>query len=616
MPSLADVERRLREDTPFYAEHCLHIVNEEAEAVPFVYRPAQLKIERALQSQALRGLPMRVIVLKARRVGSSSSGMAKLTQRTTLMENRQALIVAHDKDTAGELFDLVDSQFYPYLPTPAQGAPDWLKPGIVSRRNNEDHKLLHFGNPGTRARLAGDVGVNSRLRIDTAKEVAAGRGKTITDLWLTEVAFWPNPEKFLSLMNAVFDRPGTMIVVESTANGFNAFKPRVERAQRGEGNFLFVFIGWTDDPEHCTQEFPDPDEEARFVETIGKGEWGEDEPGLIANFGCTPQQLYWRRNTIIDKCDGQLPKFRQEYPSTAHEAFVASGGNVFSIQFTARVLKATEGTEPLADVGVLKAAGYKPRRIYSGEILVPTGAVWEPAPELRGFEATLGYWRVWRAPWKGTPDQIRATRENEPERLPLRPENPGQYIVVGDVASGDGADYHAIQVVDHMTGEQVAEYRSQIDPDLFTEQLFLAGLHWNLAWIAVETTGGYGTPIARGLRHKYGYPRMYMQARIASGKMKQDDRLGWDTNRNTKPSIINETHALLREGTDGIRSTPLALELTTYVRLEDGSLGAASEANDDLYMAWGIAQIVRRDVPARTFTPLPQGRGLPAPPPR
>jgi hypothetical protein len=41
--------------------------------------------------------------------------------------------------------------------------------------------------------------------------------------------------------------------------------------------------------------------------------------------------------TIIDKADGDLDSFKQEYPSFPAEAFIASGKHVFSVALIQRV---------------------------------------------------------------------------------------------------------------------------------------------------------------------------------------------------------------------------------------------------------------------------------------
>jgi hypothetical protein len=158
------------------------------------------------------------------------------------------------------------------------------------------------------------------------------------------------------------------------------------------------------------------------------------------------------------------------------------------------------------------------------------------------------------------------------------------------------SDYHAIQVIDHRTREQVAAYRSHIDPDELARHLFLIGLYLSgnnlmkAPWIAVEVTGGWGLPVVRRLYFDYGYPFIYIRTRLESRLDSEDDRLGWNTGPNTKPIIEALGAELLREEVDGLKHRETALELTTYVRNEKGKTGAEDGRHDDLVIAWLIAQ--------------------------
>lgn len=237
----ADFRERLLTDTPFYAENVAKIVNKRAQLVPLVANDAQLRFDAAIESQRAAGLPMRVIVLKSRKLGFSTWTEAKIFQRVTQRKYRRALVVAQDKDTASELFGM-EERMYANLPRDPNLA--FLRPPIESLRRGAE---LHFGEPSRVAREAGLVGLDSRLQIDTANEVQAGRGYTYTDLHLSEVAFWPDVAKMTSLVNAVPDEPETLIVIESTANGSNHFKTRWDDAEAGRSSYIPVFAGWTEE---------------------------------------------------------------------------------------------------------------------------------------------------------------------------------------------------------------------------------------------------------------------------------------------------------------------------------------------------------------------------------
>ena len=73
-----------------------------------------------------------------------------------------------------------------------------------------------------------------------------GRSDTLTNVHISEYAFWPKnkAELLLGIMQAVPDEPDTMVVIESTANGYDHFKALWDGAQRGENGWTPVFLPW------------------------------------------------------------------------------------------------------------------------------------------------------------------------------------------------------------------------------------------------------------------------------------------------------------------------------------------------------------------------------------
>lgn len=583
----------IRRDHELYAERCLKVVNESGELVPLVPRPSQLKMYAAIRHQRDRGLPVRINIGKSRKTGVSTAGVGVCVQEGTLTPNDRGLIVGHNSDTAGELFDMGQTM---YANLPAHIDPR-LKPPIAWSANSAGRKFMHWGNKVALTRGEGDPGINSRLNIDTAQEVEAGRGKTIRKLLCTEIAFYPDPKKALALLNAVPDVPGTMILCESTANGHNWWKNHWDRAARGEGRFINVFIGWLEDPQ-CYAPFPDEDARARFVESIGKGpkelrKVTADEPWLIEKFAATPEQLYWRRLTIADKTDGDVDKFRQEYPATAQEMFVGSGRHVFPVKLQRSAIDSAEHFDPQGQEGIFIPSGVQVRRLPNGTAEVPTGAIWVPR-EKTGLGEDHPWWKLW-VPHEGQ-ESLAAPKDR-------------QFVEAVDPAgtnatvSGGDPDSWAIQIIDHHSLEQAAVWRGRLDTDQIAEQAFLAYLFFNEALTAVETTGGWGNSLVDDfLSTRYGHKRLYRRQRPLFAKdqsASQSTTLGWSTDRKTKPELIDGFRELLREHTHGVKHMATALQITTFVWNEKGQAGADVTAHDDLLMAYMIAQQVARLVRPR-----------------
>ena len=577
----------LRTDTPFYAEQCLKIVGESGDVVPLVPRKAQLELDAALEKQRAAGEPMRAIVCKARKLGFSTWVQGKIFQRTTLNAQHRALTVAHDSKTAAVLYDMAETMWEQMEVEPGL---EFLKPEVVNRRSSGTERSVRFGNKARSLRDQGDLGLNSTLDIGTAKEVQAGRGFTIHSLHCSEVAFWDNPQKLTALLNAVPKVAGTLIVLESTAYGYNDFHKRWVRAMEGNSAYVPIFAAWHEEPSY-TRPFASPEERARFVDSIGTGLYGAEEPDLIEMFGCTPEQLNWRRLAIADDCGDDIHNFHQEYPSTWEEAFVASGHTTFPKAHIARVRDRTKVTDPSIPTaenpgperGSFEGSDIDIRVTRSGTVEVPRKVIWTPGD---------GPWRVWEQP---ITEEIES-QDDEPS-IPV-----GQYVVTADVAGGEvgtGLAHNAIQVIDHRTREQVAEYRSQVDEADLALQCLLAAVAYNKAWVAPEVTGSWGLSVARILALDYHYPRVFKRKRLEGTSQKHEDRLGFDTNTKTKPLLEANMRDLLKSGEHGIRSAMLAAELGTYVVNEKGKSGPLEGSFSDLLMAYMIGQFLCQEISYR-----------------
>lgn len=555
---------RLRTSWPFWAENCAQIINTAGKLVPLVPKPAQLRVWEAAQRQMDAGRPVRLIVPKARKEGVSTFAVSHLVQRTTLRENYNAISVAQDTNTAGELIQMA-TMIHANLPDSAE----WpVKPPIA---NKSRRKELAFGNPSRVAQATGDFGINSRLIADTAKEFEAGRGFTFHGVHGSEPAFWDDSKrKLTALLNAVPDDPETFVILESTSKGFNHWRTLCLQALNGENDFELVFLPWFMEPQY-SKPFLSGEERGEFIDSIGLGPYGEEEPDLIEVFACTPEQLNWRRWAIANRTQGDLDEFHQEYPSTLEQSFLATGSHVFSQGLVSRMVSQTEKT-PCVLTGNFEPTAFREYRAMHGPVQVPLSPKWVDGP---------GPWRVWS-----------------------EPSEDGQYVIGGDPAGDDSFDkseraMHAGVVIDHRTREQVAEIEMQGDSDEFAMQLYLAALFYNRATVAVETTGSWGAPILRRMRRDWKYAFVYKRKRLVDGAETAVEELGWDTNRTTKGFLIEAGREMLREGTHGIKSRNLALQFTTYVRDGKSKYGPSNGERADLLMSYLIAHLVAQESPIR-----------------
>ena len=293
-----------------YIENCLKIKTKSGTVVPFRLNDAQRKLYAVAKRQQDAGKPVRLIILKARQLGFSTLTEGLIFHACATRKNVNALIVAHREDATANLFRM-SKLFYDELPAP-------VKPMLRASNAQE----LVFENPSKlRSEREARPGLRSRIRCATAGGRGIGRSDTLQCVHLSEYAFWPDgadgkASTLAGILQAVPSLPGTMVVIESTANGFEDFKERWDAAVAGENDFEPVFFAWFENPDYSMPVVPGT-------------EWTPEERDLKAAYRLTDEQLQWRRWCIANNCGGSLDMFRQEYPSSPGEAFLHSGTGVF-----------------------------------------------------------------------------------------------------------------------------------------------------------------------------------------------------------------------------------------------------------------------------------------------
>ena len=293
-----------------YIESCLKIKTKSGTVVPFRLNDAQRKLYAVAKRQQDAGKPVRLIILKARQLGFSTLTEGLIFHACATRKNVNALIVAHREDATANIFRM-SKLFYDELPAP-------VKPMLRASNAQE----LVFENPSKlRSEREARPGLRSRIRCATAGGRGIGRSDTLQCVHLSEYAFWPDgadgkASTLAGILQAVPSLPGTMVVIESTANGFEDFKERWDAAVAGENDFEPVFFAWFENPDYSMPVVPGT-------------EWTPEERELRDAYRLTDGQLQWRRWCIANNCGGSLDMFRQEYPASPGEAFLHSGTGVF-----------------------------------------------------------------------------------------------------------------------------------------------------------------------------------------------------------------------------------------------------------------------------------------------
>jgi len=170
-----------------------------------------------------------------------------------------------------------------------------------------------------------------------------------------------------------------------------------------------------------------------------------------------------------------------------------------------------------------------------------------------------------------------------------------RYILGGDIATGTGADYSAIQIIDVGEYEQVAEYKGHISTPSYTRLIKKLARWYNEGFVVIEANS-IGEAVFNGLYYDQydAYSNLFKQKKTKNGVSRYT---GWITDVKTRKLIVNEfidwiTVADLWD-TVKIKSKRLWLEMSTWVWTSGNKAEHSQGANDDAIMAFSIAMFNR-----------------------
>lgn len=231
----------------------------------------------------------------------------------------------------------------------------------------------------------------------------------------------------------------------------------------------------------------------------------------------------------------------QEYPSSEEEAFRKSGRPVFDLDALDKIRAV------LPSIGDLNVSAPASKR--------------EPLFEDRKG----GLLKVWELPKVG-----------------------GRYAIGADTAAGlEHGDYCSAHVLDARTGRVVAHYHARIDPDVFgTDVLATLGWWFNRALIGVEVNN-HGLTTCKALQREM-YPNQYYRRSIDTRSQRVQEQVGWYTSTTTKPVMIDDLGAALRDASIIVEDADTIKELMSYSRDEKGA--TSGQPFDDRVMSLALAR--------------------------
>ncbi len=288
----------LRDLTKF-AKTFLIVKSKSGELKPFGFNRGQLYIHERLEAQLKDRGYVRAIILKARQLGCSTYIQARYFHKVITSKGRKAFILTHEAEATKNLFEMT-KRFHDNLPS-----------GLCPPADTSSAKELYF------------KAFDSGYAVGTAGNKGVGRSQTIQLMHASEVSFWPHAEEHAKgVLQAVSSEPGTEIILESTANGIgNYFHSMWKGAIEGRNGYQAIFVPWYWDAQYT-------------LHTPGFDLY-EEEQALLDYYrddGLTINHLMWRRrklNEFSSDHDAAIEQWKQEYPSSASEAFLNPISNVF-----------------------------------------------------------------------------------------------------------------------------------------------------------------------------------------------------------------------------------------------------------------------------------------------
>lgn len=272
-----------------------------------------------------------------------------------------------------------------------------------------------------------------------------------------------------------------------------------------------------------------------------------EEIELAKEYNLDDEQLMFRRRKIAQNGSDL---FKQEYPSFEDEAFLTTGRPVFNPEQLQDCLKVTRDLE---------------------EKLALEGDEW--------------------------------VHHNRGELQTYRTYDAGErYIIGADVAMGvTNGDYSVAQVLDSKK-RQVATWRGQVHPDYFSEILYALGTYYNEAYIICENNS-HGILTCTRLGKDMAYPNFFTEVTIDKLTERETTKLGFTTTSKSKPLIIDQLRASMREGELELNDKITIREMLTYIVTETGAMEAEYGCHDDCVMSLALANHIHEGAWTPVETP-------------
>jgi hypothetical protein len=340
--------------------------------------------------------------------------------------------------------------------------------------------------------------------IESSDNLNAGHSFTNQIAHVSEMGRWErDPEIIMrGLTSTIQALPETMILIESTANGYgDYFCEMWTEAKNGGSAFVPLFISWLQ-----IEKYTMPFNDEKTFEGKSKAEFerllNEDEKSLIDLHGATLEQLHWRKYKI-QELKGDVDGFREQYPATDQEAFLSSGRPYF----------------PSTIVRVNYEKTQK-QKIEQYNLVAKDGEVSEE-------QDLYGLWKITDLPEEGFENRY------------VIGADPAEGKSVADDNKKKNSDFSVAYIYDRKKKKFVGQFKARVDTDVFENEIYNANLFYKCCLVGIERNNFAGGAIIRGLKNK---ENINLYRKQAFGKVDDVETVeyGFFTTKDTREDLLDE----------------------------------------------------------------------------
>lgn len=534
-------KKRLRYDFEYWAKSTAIISDKgKGRDIPFTLNRPQRQYLEAMERLRSAGLPIDIILCKARQWGGSTLTQLYMLWIQLIHRRNWNSVICGDIEKQSSIVAGMLSKVINHYPV---WASDGKRITTTPYQGTRNTRVINYS--------------NSRYSLGSSQKPDSLRSEDISMAHLTEVGLWRatagrKPEDLVqSIFGSIASGEYTMKVLESTAKGVGNFFHRTWiEAIEGRNNFTPVFIPWFSIDLYSKPL--DKGDYAPFVESMNSY-----EKELFAK-GATLEAINWYRDKRREIPDEW--RLFSEFPSSANEAFQSTGRRIFRLSYVRDARKCCTPPSFTGDIENGKFVQAMPGEDVSDNVLM-----------------------VWIMP-----DNEQTFRD--------------RYIVTVDVGGvSEKSDYSCITVADRIAmlnggiPEIVACWHGHIEHDRLAWKAVEIARAYNNALLVIEantleTEGTEGDNFEYILNEVAGrYSNLYCRTSQLEIRQGRPRRWGFHTNPSTKPMVINFLVKALRDGLYIERCIETTYELDLYELKENGKeMGAVEGNHDDRVMATAI----------------------------